>query len=274
LISGIPTQSAAARIYTITATNSVGSTTQTFTLTVYTAAELAAIAAAQKAAAEQAALEAAMELRRQQLEAAKAIVIDLLRSSKSVSVKQFQDAAYQPVSPKVIDHLNGEILKLSIEFRLEEKRINTLIDALNFDQAFYDVNDRPNVSIYNSYGIYGMNERILTDVNQVILSLPSTQKTDLSILRGIVLQYATVEQISNPATRKYVTADQLIKIGLLSADNKNKTSILNALKKAPIAEINTYAKLEKLISLQMAVIKERAERLAAIKKKIQARAGN
>jgi hypothetical protein len=158
--------------------------------------------------------------------------------------------------------------------RLEEKRINTLIDALNFDQAFYDVNDRPTVDIYNSYGISGMNERILTTVNQVILSLPSTQKTDLSIIRGIVLQYATVEQISNPVNRKSVTADQLIRIGLISADNKNKTTILNALKKAPIAELNTYAKLQKFVSSQIAVINARVERLAAIKKKIQTRSGS
>ncbi len=274
LISGSPYQSTTSRTYTVTGTNSVGSTSQTFSLTVYTAAELAAIAAAQKAAAELAALEAALELRRQQIAAAKAIVVDLFRNSKPVSVKQFLDATYQPVSPKVIDRLNSEILKLSVNLRLEEKRINTLIDALNFDQAFYDVNDRPTVSIYNSYGIYGMNERILASVNQVILSLPSTQKTDLSIIKGIVLQYATVEQISNPTTRKYVTADQLIKIGLLSADSKNKTSILNALKKAPIVEINTYAKLQKFVSSEMAVIKARVERLAAIKNKIQARAGN
>jgi hypothetical protein len=274
LISGSPYQSTTSQTYTVTGTNSVGSASRTFSLTVYTAAELAAIAAAQKAAAELAALEAALELRRQQIAAAKAIVVDLFRNSKPVSVKQFLDATYQPVSPKVIDRLNSEILKLSVDLRLEEKRINTLIDALNFDLAFYDVNDRPTVDIYNSYGISGMNERILTTVNQVILSLPSTQKTDLSIIRGIVLQYATVEQISNPVNRKSVTADQLIRIGLISADNKNKTTILNALKKAPIAELNTYAKLQKFVSSQIAVINARVERLAAIKKKIQTRSGS
>jgi hypothetical protein len=271
LISGIPTQSAAARTYTITATNSVGSTTQTFTITVYTVAELAAIAAAQKAAEELAALQAAMELRRQQIEAAKAVVIDLLKTSKPVSVSQFQAAEYRPVSPKVIDRLNSEILKLAIDLRLEEKRINDLIDALNFDQAFYDVKDRPTVDIYNLYGIPGITARILSSVNDAILLIPSAKKTDLSVIKSVVLQYATVDLISNPLTRKYVTADQLVRIGLISADNKNKTTILNSLKNTPADEINTYEKLKKAISIQLAVITARADRLAAIKKKIQSR---
>jgi hypothetical protein len=271
LISGIPTQSATTQVYTITATNSVGSTTQTFTITVYTAAELAAIAAVQKAAEELAALQAAMELRRQQIEAAKAVVIDLLKKSKPVSVVQFQDAMYQPVSSKVIDRLNSEILKLSIELRLEEMRINSLIDALNFDQAFYDVKDRPTVDTYNLHGIPGMTVRILSSVNDAILLIPSTKKTDLSVIKGIVLKYATIDQISNPLTKKSVTADQLIRIGLISAENKNKTTILNALKRAPSNQIDTYEKLQKATASEMALIKARADRLAAIKLKIRNR---
>lgn len=271
LISGTPTQASSARTYTITATNSVGSTTQTFTITVYTAAELTTIAAAQKAAEELAALQAAMELRRQQIEAAKAVVIDLLKTSKPVSVRQFQAAEYRPVSPKVVDRLNSEILKLAIDLRLEEKRINDLIGALNFDQAFYDVKDRPTVDVYNLYGIPGITARILPSVNDAILLIPGAEKTDLSVIKAIVLQYATVDLISNPLTRKYVTADQLVRIDLISADNKNKTTILNAIKKAPADEINTYEKLKKSISMQLAVINARADRLAAIKKKIQSR---
>jgi len=275
LISGTPTQVASSSTYTITATNVGGSASQTYAITVipaapvYTAEELAAQAAAQKAAEELAALQVAMELRRQQIEAAKVVVTDLLKSSKTISINQFQEAMYQPVSPKIIDRLNIEILKLPIELRLVEKEINSLIDALTFDQAFYDANDRPTVDTYNLYGFPGMSARILSIVNDSILLIPSTKKTDLSVIRAIVLKYATVDQISNPLTKKSVTADQLVRIGLISTDNKNKTTILNALKRAPSTQIDTYEKLQKAISAEMAVIKARADRLAAIKQKIR-----
>jgi hypothetical protein len=275
LISGTPTEVASPRTYTITATNAGGTASQTFAITVipaapvYTAEELAAQAAAQKAAEELAALEAKLELRRQQIEAAKVVITDLLKSSKAISINQFQEAMYQPVSPKIIDRLNIEILKLPIELRLVEKEINSLIDALTFDQAFYDVKDRPTVDTYNLYGIPGMTARILSSVNDSILLIPSAKKTDLSVIRGIVLKYATVDQISNPLTKKSVTADQLVRIGLISVDNKNKTTILNVLKRTPGTQIDTYEKLQSAISVEMALIKARADRLAAIKQKIR-----
>ena len=153
--------------------------------------------------------------------------------------------------------------------RLVEKEINSLIDALTFDQAFYDAYDRPTIDTYNLYGVPGMTARILSSVNDSILLIPSTKKTDLSVIRAIVLKYATIDQISNPLTKKSVTADQLVRIGLISADNKNKTTILNALKRAPSTQIDTYEKLQKAISAEMAVIKARADRLAAIKQKIR-----
>ena len=275
LISGTPTEVASPRTYTITATNAGGTASQTFAITVipaapvYTAEELAAQAAAQKAAEELAALQSKLELRRQQIEAAKVVITDLLKSSKAISINQFQEAMYQPVSPKIIDRLNIEILKLPIELRLVEKEINSLIDALTFDQAFYDVKDRPTVDTYNLYGIPGMTARILSSVNDSILLIPSAKKTDLSVISGIVLKYATVDQISNPLTKKSVTADQLVRIGLISVDNKNKTTILNALKRMPGTQIDTYEKLQSAISVEMALIKARADRLAAIKQKIR-----
>jgi hypothetical protein len=271
LISGIPTQSGAGRTYTITATNSVGSTTQTYSITVYTAEELAAQAAAQKAAEDLAAYQAAMEIRRLQIAAAKNVVLDLFRYSMPVSIIQFQDAMYDPVSPKVINQLNREILNLSYELRFLEKEINKLIYSLTFNQAFYDLNDRPTLDIYYRYGFHGMNSRILINVNQEILFIPSIQRTDLSLIKYIVLKYATVDQICDPTARKYITSNQLINIGLMPADYRYKTTILTSLKRSEIAQINTYQKIQKMISLQMAVIKARADRLAAIKQKIQRR---
>lgn len=272
LISGTPTQSSAVRTYTITATNTVGSTTQTYSIVVYTVEELAAQAAAQKAAEELAAYQAAMEIRRLQIEAAKLVVLDLFRYAKPVSVMQFQDAMYDAVSPKVINQLNREILNLSYELRFIEKEINKLIYSLNFNQAFYDVFDRPTLNVYYKYGIYGINDRILSNVNQEILFIPNIQRNDLSLIRYIVLKNATVDQICDPINRKYITSNQLINVGLMPLDYRYKTTILSSLKRSAIAQINTYEKIQKLISLQMAVIKARADRLAAIKTKIQSRA--
>jgi hypothetical protein len=272
LISGITTQSGAGRTYTITATNSLGSTTQTYSITVYTTEELAAQAAAQKASEERAAYEAAMEIRRIQIETAKYLVHDLFRTSMSVSILQFQNAMYDPVSPKIINQLNREILNLTYQLRFVEKEINRLIYSLSFNQAFYDVYDRPTLDVYNKYGIYGINNRILSNVNQEILFIPSGQRYDLSLIRYIVLKNATVDQICDPLRRNLITSNQLINIGLMSSDYRYKTTILTTLKRTSIAQINTYEKIQKMISLQMALIKARADRLAAIKAKIQSRA--
>lgn len=273
LISGTPRTAISNQNYVVTGFNSVGSLAQSFTLTVtepepvYTAEELAA----QKAAAERAAYEAAMEFRRQQIESAKVVVRNLISISKPVSAEQFQNAAYRTIIPKLTDLLNAEILKLPMSSRLDENIINVLIDKLNFDQSFFNEKERPDLGIYQSYGITGVTTRTLSAVNQALLELPSSLRTDLGAIQSIARKFLIVDLLSNPDTSKSVSVSQLVSIGILSSESKIRTTILIGLKKLPESRINTYEKIQAEVSILELISKSRAERLKAIKKSIQSR---
>jgi hypothetical protein len=57
-----------------------------------------------------------------------------------------------------------------------------------------------------------------------------------------------------------VIPSHLVKVGLLTADNKYKTTILNGLKKAPTSSIDTFEKVEAQIQLEISKIEARSKR--------------
>jgi len=237
---------------------------------VYTAEQLAAPAAARKAAEELAAYQAALEIQRQKVAAAKAVVNDCLTSSKFITTQQFQDAQYLS-TPKINIKLNAEILKLSLSDRLIEAKINSLIQALKYEQAFFDPNDRPDIITYNDYGFGNVNSRIIYNLNTSVLQIPTIFRTDQSVIKALILKLYTVDLISNPITSKSITYQQLVNVGLCDQQSPNKTTIVNTVKQAPTIQKDSYEKIQLLIALEYKVIQARADRLAAIKKKIQSR---
>jgi hypothetical protein len=215
--------------------------------------------------------EEAMRLRLIQLEKDKNIVRDIFKASGSVTLEQLEKAGYLEASSKILERFNKEVLKLSLEDRLNENAINNLIKDLVFDQAFFDDSDRPTIDVFLKYGISGVSERTIREINREILEIQIDQRSDLTKIKAIALKLITIDRLVNPITSSNVTAYDLAKIGLISESNKNKTSILSAIKKLPKSRVDSYQKLEKEIAIQESIIRARVERTAAIKARILAR---
>lgn len=115
------------------------------------------------------------------------------------------------------------------------------------------------------------NEKVVAKVNAEVLKLPLADRENVEKIAAIIKVENFVDLVSTPATQKRVTSKALVELGLFAADNPNKTTIANALKKAEAASLSSIEKIQEAIKAELAAVKERKDRLAEIKAKIAGR---
>jgi hypothetical protein len=71
---------------------------------------------------------------------------------------------------------------------------------------------------------------------------------------------------------KYVQSKSLIEIGLISVANKNKETIMSAIRRAPENDRDSYAEIQAIIAAEELNIQARKDRTAAAIAKIKNRA--
>jgi uncharacterized repeat protein (TIGR02543 family) len=118
-------------------------------------------------------------------------------------------------------------------------------------------------------------EEFVNRLNIDLLKLSISSRLDVkqvnALITSIAREYYVVGLLANPKTEQSVIPSQLVGIGLISSDNKNKTAITNELKKLTSVQVDTFEKIKQAVSLQEAVIQARVDRLLAVKASIKNR---
>jgi hypothetical protein len=137
--------------------------------------------------------------------------------------------------------------------------------------TFFDPQTPPAISDFVNKGIGTVTNRILDKVANELLTVPESQQGDVAVIKQIVQRVATVDKLSTPETSKSILASDLVAINALSNSNTKKATITLALKKLDPSSIDTYQKVLAEIAKQEAIIKARADKLAAITAKLASR---
>lgn len=105
-------------------------------------------------------------------------------------------------------------------------------------------------------------------VNAKIQALPAAQRSDLAAIKVIVQKENFVEKVSSASTQVTVNSLDLIRVGLIAADYKNKTEVLRTLIAKDPATLTSMDKVEAAVKAAQATIQARKDRLAATIAKI------
>ena len=108
----------------------------------------------------------------------------------------------------------------------------------------------------------GVTANNITSINSEFAKLPEDKKADLKELSKIVFKYATVDKISEHGT---LYAGDLVTIGLIPDESKNKSAILVALKKLPTGSVKTFEEIQAVVAAIEKQATDRKAKLAAIK---------
>lgn len=230
----------------------------------------AAVEAA-RLAEERAAIAEASRLRQIEIDKYRtALFAKLVRGERPV-LSEYNNATFYQITSRTIETVTDQILQLDPAQRSDIARVNSIADGAAFYDAFFNPAFPATVGTYNLYGYFGITERILEKVNAQVQMLPVIKRADGITIEEIIATESFIDQLSNPETRRAVTTDRLVKMGLLSASSIHKVSVLNALRTKSDSELDSIEKIKLAIATQLSEIQERKDRTAAIKVKIQTR---
>jgi len=113
-------------------------------------------------------------------------------------------------------------------------------------------------------GINGITSSNITAVNAEIALLPETSRTNISEVLKIARKYEVVGTIASEQVNQ-VIPKSYVEIGLISADSKNKTELVAAVRRLNSEDRNSYAAIKSAIEAERLRIQMRADHLAAVK---------
>jgi hypothetical protein len=256
--------------YTITITNTPA---PTLTEEEIAAAADAAAQAAQAAQAVQAsqAAEAAAVARAAQVATAQSFLGSLFRADEGGSIEEFNSASITISSATSLARINAEVLKLSVADRADFTKISEIAEKIEFDESFFNVTSRPELSTYVKYKVAGVTQRTLSIVNIKILELSTELRLNVKAIQEIVEVESFVDRVANPQTRYSVRAIDLVSRNLLAADYARKQTVIRGLDSYDEGSLNSMAKIEAAVEEQKQKAAARDERYKALIAKIAAR---
>ena len=122
---------------------------------------------------------------------------------------------------------------------------------------------------FQSADIQGVTAKNASAINAEIALLAEDKKSDIAAVMQVVLKFATVDKVANHET--FYAAD-LVAVGLVPADSKSKTTILNALKKLSADQLDSYQEIQSAIAAVEKKLADRKVALDAVRARIKARA--
>jgi hypothetical protein len=224
------------------------------------------IAQQAKAAAEAAALARANEI-----ENYRAILFAKLVRGERPVLADYRNALFNQVSFRIVESVTDQILQLEPAQRSDVARINSIAEGAAFYDAFFNPTFPATVGTYNLYGYSGVTERILAKVNAQVQIIPLVKRKDGITIEEIIKVESFLDQFSNVETRKSVSSDRFVKMGLLPASSKHKISVINGLKGRSESELDSIDEIKAAIAVELSAIQTRKDQTAAIKAKIAAR---
>lgn len=182
------------------------------------------------------------------LEEAKSALDSVLAGSTPLTIDQLRFANYTITTKASFDRIAAALAKLPVADRQDESKRSALIKAIELDESFFNASVRPNLATYLSYGVTGVTERTLSTVNAQLLLLPGGQRADLIAIQKIADVENFVDLIANPQTRASATVSSFVTIGLITAENPNKESVVAALKSFDEYSLSTLTKVATAIN--------------------------
>jgi hypothetical protein len=120
--------------------------------------------------------------------------------------------------------------------------------------------------------IRGITKSNIDDVNAEIALLPVDSRTSLNEIVKIARKYEVIGVLASDLIER-ATPNLLVEIGLVPAENKNKTEILRAVRGLSAENRSSYASIKSAIAQEMIRIQMRKDRLAAILARISGGSG-
>jgi len=292
LVSGSPTVAAAARTYTITGTNSIGSTSRSFNLTVEQApaftlspSSLTKLAGASSSFYSISSTGGTITSYSISPEITNTPGLSFSTSTGLISGIPTQASTARTytitatnafgsatrtfgltvtaaittsASQSEIDAAALAAQKASEAKREAEKQAarNEITNAVKTSQ---DVN----LEMFTKAEISGVTATNVAAVQTEISALPQSSRADLSQVLKIARKYEVVGIIASDRVTS-VYSNSLIEIGLIHKDSKHKAALTEAIKNLPVDERTTYAAIKVALDAEMAEIQARKDRLANV----------
>jgi hypothetical protein len=132
--------------------------------------------------------------------------------------------------------------------------------------------DKPGtIAQYSEANFTIPSEAVLTRVNAALLKMPADLRVKSDEITKVIKLESLVVQISTAETQKKVTVTHLISTGFLAKENGNKSILTYLLKNQDPLTLDSKEKIAAVITEEIAAIKARKARFAAIQEKIAAR---
>jgi hypothetical protein len=119
------------------------------------------------------------------------------------------------------------------------------------------------VELFSKAEIAGVSTANINQINTEVLSFPEEIRGDLTAILKVARKYEVVALIASPRVKTVVPA-LYIEIGLISSESKNRTLLVNSVKRLPEENRSSYEDIKSAIELENASIQKRADRLAKI----------
>ena len=103
-----------------------------------------------------------------------------------------------------------------------------------------------------------------------ISALPASPTGDISGILKIARKYEVVGIIASERVTT-IYSDNLIEIGLIPIDSKNKATLTNIVKNLPLSDRSSYVAIQEVIAIERTTIQARKDRYAAILARITSR---
>jgi hypothetical protein len=299
LVSGSPTVAAAARTYTITGTNSIGSTSRSFNLTVeqapaftlspssltksvgasnsfYSISSTGGTISSYSISPEitntpglsfstSTGLISGIPTQASTARTYTITATNAFGSATRTFGLTVTAAITMSASQSEIDAAALAAQKASEATREAEKQAarNEITNSVKTSQ---DVN----LETFTKAEISGVTAANIAAVQTEISALPQSSRADLSQVLKIARKYEIVGRIASDRVSS-VYSDSLIEIGLIPEGSRHKEALTAAIKKLSPSDRSTYASIQKAIHAEMAEIQARKDRLTAILSLIAAR---
>jgi hypothetical protein len=131
--------------------------------------------------------------------------------------------------------------------------------------------EKPLLDLYQSSDVYAVTKDNIQAINKELSGLPAEQRSDFFQITKVIHKFEVIEKLSNSTLNTSLYCRDLSDIGILPADQSQKTWILLQLRKLPSDQVDSYAEAKVAIDKYAAVVQARKDRFAAIKKKIEDR---
>jgi hypothetical protein len=120
------------------------------------------------------------------------------------------------------------------------------------------------VDSFKQAEIAGITADNFAEVQAELLALSAESRADITQVLKVARKYEVVGKIASEQLTR-LPMNVFVEVGLIPADSKYKTSLIIAVRRASTTERDSFAEIQKIIAAETAVIKNRQDRLAALK---------